>query len=180
MISNQHLNIVITEDCKLTPEEKGSIQCLWEVFGGTVNDQGYKTLDEHIGLIYGDSITLERQQLILQGLADKGFASDNVVFGVGSYTYQYNTRDTFGTAMKATWAEIDNQGVAIYKDPKTDSGVKKSAKGILQVHEVDGELVLNQECDHPESGLLGVIYENGEMVKTTTLSEIRARIESQL
>jgi nicotinamide phosphoribosyltransferase len=68
------------------PEDVGAIEWLWQVFGGTVNDKGYRVLDEHIGLIYGDSITLQRQEKILAGLKAKGFSSDNVVFGVGSYT----------------------------------------------------------------------------------------------
>jgi len=71
------------------------VEVLWEIFGGTVNSKGYKVLDPHVGLIYGDSITLERTQEILQRLEAKGSASSIVVFGVGSFTYQYNTRDTF-------------------------------------------------------------------------------------
>ncbi len=40
-----------------SPEEKGSVEVLWDIFGGTINDKGYKVLDPHVGLIYGDSIT---------------------------------------------------------------------------------------------------------------------------
>jgi nicotinamide phosphoribosyltransferase len=40
---------------------KGLIECLWDIFGGTINAQGYKVLDPHIGAIYGDSITTDRQ-----------------------------------------------------------------------------------------------------------------------
>lgn len=80
----------------ITPEMKGAVEILWDVFGGTVNEQGYKALDSHIGLIYGDSITLERCKQICERLEAKGFASTNVVFGIGSFTYQFNTRDTFG------------------------------------------------------------------------------------
>jgi nicotinamide phosphoribosyltransferase len=83
-------------------ERKGAVECLAEVFGTTVNVKGYKTLNERVGLIYGDSITLERAREILTRLQAKGYASDNVVFGIGSFTFQYNTRDTFGFAMKAT------------------------------------------------------------------------------
>lgn len=89
---------------------KGVIELLWDVFGGTINEQGYKVLDPHIGAIYGDSITLERAEEICERLKAKGFASTNIVFGVGSYTYQYNTRDTFGFAMKATYGEITEEG----------------------------------------------------------------------
>lgn len=75
---------------------KGVIELLWDVFGGTVNEQGYKVLDPHIGAIYGDSITRERAVAIFERLAAKGYASTNITLGVGSYTYQFNTRDTFG------------------------------------------------------------------------------------
>jgi nicotinamide phosphoribosyltransferase len=67
---------------------KGVIQLLWDEFGGTTNEKGFKTLDPHIGAIYGDSITLSRAENILRNLMTQGFASDNIVFGVGSYTYQ--------------------------------------------------------------------------------------------
>ena len=76
------------KEVELSSEQKGAIQCLWETFGGTVNDKGYKELDAHIGLIYGDSITPNRAREILRRLEKKGFASSNVVFGIGSATYQ--------------------------------------------------------------------------------------------
>lgn len=79
-----------------TPQRKGVIELLWDIFGGTINEQGYKVLDPHIGAIYGDSITPERQVQIYERLAAKGFAATNIVLGVGSFTYQHNTRDTLG------------------------------------------------------------------------------------
>lgn len=120
------------KEYKPTPEQKGAIQLLWEIFGGTINSKGYKVLDSHIGLIYGDSITHERAKEIFKQLEGSGFASSNVVFGIGSYTYQFNTRDSQGWAVKATYCEVNGEGRAIFKDPKTDSG-KKSAKGLLHV-----------------------------------------------
>ena len=73
-------------------------------------------LDPHIGAIYGDSITLQRAEDICNRLEKKGFASTNVVLGIGSYTYQYNTRDTFGFAMKATYGEVAGEGREIFKE----------------------------------------------------------------
>jgi len=101
-------NEEIDEDVHI-PTFKGVIELLWDVFGGTVNSQGYKVLDPHIGAIYGDSITIDRANEICTRLESKGFASTNVVLGVGSFTYQYNTRDTFGFAMKATYVEITHK-----------------------------------------------------------------------
>lgn len=65
------------------PEAKGAVECLWDIFGGTVNEKDYKVLNERVGLIYGDSITYDRANQILDGLKEKGFASSNIVFGIG-------------------------------------------------------------------------------------------------
>ncbi len=108
------------------------------MFGGTINSKGYKELDSHIGLIYGDSITIERAKDIFERLEKKGFASSNVVFGVGSFTYQMVSRDTLGMAVKATYAVVDGEGKELFKDPITDNGTKKSARGLLRV-EKDGD-----------------------------------------
>jgi nicotinamide phosphoribosyltransferase len=165
-----------------SPEYKGAIECMWEIFGGTVTDKGYKLLDSHIGLIYGDSITLQRQKAILEGLKEKGFASFNVVLGIGSYTYEYVTRDTYGFAMKATYGEVNGEGRNIFKDPKTDDGTKKSAKGLLAVHQVDGKLSLKDQCSWEEEkeGLLQTVFENGKVVNEQSLRQIRERIEKEL
>lgn len=161
-------------------EVKGAVQVLWETFGGTKTEKGYNLLDSHIGLIYGDSITTKRAEEILRRLAMKGFASGNVVFGVGSYTYQCNTRDTFGFAVKATFTEVDGSRFAIFKDPKTDSK-KKSAKGLLFVSErEDGELYLIDEVsDHverSENNALQTIFKDGVWIKRTSLNEIREKL----
>lgn len=165
-----------------SPEYKGAIECLWEIFGGTMTDKGYKLLDPHIGLIYGDSINLARQEAILSGLKEKGFASFNVVLGIGSYTYEFVTRDTYGFAMKATYGEVNGQGRNIFKSPKTDDGTKRSAKGLLAVHDHNGKLELKDECDKKQvdEGLLELVFENGKLMKDQSLSEIRARINKQL
>ncbi len=175
---------IIIGDCDATPgtpEYKGAVQVLWEQFGGTHTTEGFKQINERVGLIYGDSITPERARLILEGLAAKGFASGNVVFGIGSYTYQYNTRDTFGFAMKATYAEVNGVGRELFKDPKTDSGMKKSAKGLLRVEREDGKFVLYDQQDYLQEcgGLLECVFWDGYMGKQTTLSEIRERLFSE-
>lgn len=160
-------------------EYKGVIELLWDVFGGTINEQGYKVLDSHIGAIYGDSITLDRAEQIFTRLEAKGFASTNIVLGVGSFTYQFNTRDTFGFAMKATYVEVDGVGREIFKDPITDDGIKKSAKGLLRVAKnEDGDITLFDKVNwYDESkGLLKTIYNNGQFENQTTLTEIRKRL----
>lgn len=161
-------------------EVKGAVEVLWDNFGGDTNEGGFKVLNQRVGLIYGDSITYQRAEAILQGLKDKGFASCNIVFGIGSFTYQYNTRDTFGHAMKATWGQVDSEGRELFKDPVTDNGTKKSAKGLLRVDKVDGHYVLTDQVtrQEEEGGELKTVFINGQVWNPQTVEEIRNRLKS--
>lgn len=171
---------------KTEMERKGVVEVLWDIFGGETSEQGYKVLDSHIGTIYGDAITLERCEEICYRLEAKGFASINVVYGIGSYTYQFNTRDTFGFALKSSFVVIDGKERQIYKAPKTDTdGFKKSLKGRAVVLEQDCELIVKdglglttekQEFDN----LLEVVYVNGTLILDADLSTIRSRLSSYL
>lgn len=165
-----------------TLEEKGLISCLWSIFGGTPSEKGYRVLDPHIGAIYGDSITLERAEAIVKGLKAKGFASTNVVMGIGSYTYQMNTRDTLGMAMKATYAMVDGEERLLFKDPKTDDGTKRSQRGRVHVGQTpDGEIVymdgLNKDGENrlneAQPNMLETVFIDGKLVRDQSLSEIR-------
>lgn len=163
---------------------KGAISLLYEIFGGTVNSKGFKVLDPHIGLIYGDSITLDRAEEINKRLFNKGFASTNWVAGIGSYTYQYNTRDSFGQAIKATYIEQSHHdeihGKEIFKDPQTKGNVnKKSARGLTAVYTDElGKpyLVDRATWEQVHNCELVKIYENGTFHNPVTLQEIRKRL----
>lgn len=170
------------------PAKKGVVELLWDIFGGTVTEQGYKLLDPHIGAIYGDSITIDRCRQICKLLVEKGFATTNIVLGIGSFTYQYNTRDTFGFAMKSTYTVVDGEERLLFKDPITDNGTKKSLKGmcvVVQDETEDGDLsdpyVIDKLNAEQYEGLLygdimQTIFKNGEAMNNTTLSEIRQRL----
>ena len=116
-----------------TPEEIGVLRLLEKEFGSTTNSQGYKVLNDKVGLIYGDQMNYENISAILERMKEYGYATSNIVFGIGATTYQRINRDTYGFAMKATFAIIDGKEVPINKDPVTGNGFKKSAKGLLAV-----------------------------------------------
>ncbi len=166
-------------DGKTEAERKGVVELLWDVFGGTITDKGYKMLDPHIGAIYGDSINIERATAICETLMAKGFATQ-VVFGIGSFTYQYNTRDTFGTAMKATYVVIDGEGREIFKNPITDDGTKKSATGLLQVKKENGKYVLYDKVtwEQEKDSELKTVFKDGKIIKEFTLNEIRENLKN--
>ena len=192
-IDNYGGNKTTYKELENKPEFKGVIELLWDIFGGTTNRQGYKVLNQHIGAIYGDSITLERANEICRRLEAKGFASTNVVLGIGSFTYQYNTRDTFGFAMKATYVEKEEAkpkfpgddnteiyGYEIFKDPITDDGIKKSAKGLLKVIQGEKGLELKDQISWEElqqnDNLLKIVYQDGKFSNKVSLTEIREKL----
>ena len=165
-----------------TPAMKGVIELLYETFGGTVNSKGFIQLSDKVGAIYGDSIMLERAENICKRLMDKGFASTNIVLGIGSYTYQYNTRDTFGFAMKATHCVINGVEKNIFKDPITDDGTKKSLTGRCVVQNVCGLLLTTDGLSELEEyavldNVLQPIFCDGVLLVETSLKEIRERIK---
>ena len=159
------------------PRHKGVVELLWDIFGGTTTAQGYRMLDSHIGVIYGDSITLSRMEAIAEQLKAKRFANQ-VVLGIGSYTYQYNTRDTFGQAIKATFVEINGKSRNIFKCPVTDDGTKNSACGLLKVYRENGVLKLKEQCDSllEDGDELQTVFCNGRLTQDWTLAEIRKNL----
>lgn len=144
-----HKNVYnLKEDRYINAAIKGVVQILGDIFGTEDSSTGYKVLDSHVSAVYGDSITIERASEVNQRLASKGFASTNVVYGVGSFTYQYNTRDTFKAAIKATAAVVNGEYRSLYKDPITDLGDKKSARGLLGVtHSREGSYRLVEDLN---------------------------------
>lgn len=165
---------------------KGVIELLWDIFGGTINSKGYKVLDPHIGCIYGDAITLERADEICRRLESKGFASSNIVFGIGSYTYNMNTRDTFGFALKTTYGVVDGKELMLYKDPITDSGEKKSQKGMVCVYkDIKGNIVYDDELDLAQKNkcndlnMLQTVFLDGKLLRETSLHKIRQKLQEQ-
>ena len=165
---------------------KGIVERLYELFGGTTNSKGFKELDSHIGVVYGDSITVDRANKICQGLLDKGFASTNAILGIGSYTYQYVTRDTFGFALKGTAEIVNGEFKAIQKRPATDTGnFKKSQKGMVAVVFENDEYRLIDDLN-PQTvaelenrNMLQDFYLNGEFIHTSSFDEIRNRLKTE-
>lgn len=164
-------------------EYAGTYEMLWNIFGGTVNEKGYKVLDSHIGIIYGDSIDLDKEKEIYRRLEEKKFAATNLVLGYGSFTYQFKSRDSLGFAMKASWCQINGDPYNIFKDPKTDGGVKKSLKGLIIVgldeygnyHAYDQvSKVLEKE------GYLQTVFEDGKLLVDWTLKDIRRNIDASI
>lgn len=160
-------------------ENKGTLQLLWEIFGGSVNDKGFKVLNPKVGVIYGEAIDIELQDKIYSKMVDQGWCVSNVLFGVGSWGFlDRSSRDSFSQALKGTHSVVHGKDISMQKNPKTAVGSKKSAKGFLRVERLEDSYVLfdQQTLTQESEGLLEVVFEDGKIVRETSLSEIRERL----
>lgn len=170
---------VIAEEIQLTPEQKGAVRILDEKFGSTVNSKGFKELNPKVGLIYGDGMYYDRVKKIYETLTEMGYATTNVVLGIGGLLLQQHNRDDLGFAIKATFAEINGEKVELFKDPITDPG-KRSHKGLMLLEQdLDGKFqTFDQVSEEDEkTGCLVTVFKDGKTVKEYTFAEIRERVK---
>lgn len=167
-----------------SPAFQGALLLLSKAVGFTWRIGELRKL-RNAGLIYGDSITKERAHNILGFARELGYSPYNFVFGIGSYTYQYVTRDTYNFAFKATAVRRANGVIeAIFKDPVTDNAHKKSHQGIpvTQYENCDNYGLVVEETTDPslldrfDCAFLKVF--NGSLLVDQTLDEIRARVRA--
>lgn len=172
---------------ELTPEDKGSLELLWETFGGYINDKGYRVLDSHIGLLFGEGITVETAAQIFERMERKGFAASNIVFGVGAYVYSVMiSRDSFGLAFKQQYVVVDGEERKTFKDPVTDKK-KKSLKGRVVVtqdesgtYAVIDDLNAAEQAKRLGEDQLQTIFKDGQRTRQTAFKTIRDRLTDRL
>lgn len=117
-----------------TPED----QILWiantlaEGFGTTVNTKGYRVLDPHVGIIYGDSLTEDNIGDSLELLKQNGFSAETSVYGCGSYLVRKLNRDTLRFAFKSSAQKRNGIWFDVFKKPKDESKASNSITVLLQ------------------------------------------------
>lgn len=156
------------------------IHLLWEKFGGTVNEKGYKVLAPCVRLIQGDGVNEQSIRDILLAFCAAGFSADNIAFGMGGALLQMVNRDDAKWAMKCS--AVNNAGVwyDVFKDPITDPG-KVSKKGYLETLYINNEY---KTVNILETGIFPVEYECMQFVyyngpcegKYETLDVMRERL----
>lgn len=170
------LSLLTNNEVKLVYEDDSDFIRL-ALVKGWIDDMNC-TATLYLAYMYGDSITLDRCEQICRHLKAKGFASTNMVYGIGSYTYQHNTRDSFGFALKSTMCVIDGDQKQIFKNPATDEGTKKSNIGVVSVTGnsgayqcVDGLLIGHDVPDQMRD-----VFVDGTLLVDETLGEVRRRL----
>lgn len=175
---HEKMSTLDNEELKMVKD--GAIQTLWNMFGGTINKLGFKELDSHINVIYGEAWFHNRLLECCERLKASGFAT-KFIAGIGSWAALNVNRDFDGWAMKATAIINNGNLIEMFKDPITDKGNKKSLKGLLYVGEKNGELFVEDQVslEKEQTGLLTNVFVDGKMVRETSLNEIRSRLNER-
>ena len=156
------------------------IEILGEKFGYTVNDKGFKVLN-NVRLIQGDGVNELSIRSILGAFMAMGWSADNIAFGMGGALLQQIDRDTQKFAMKCSSVQVNGKWIDVQKDPITDSG-KKSKAGRVQLYKSGGEFASGVTAptgwyDKAIGGFVPVLQEvfrDGKLVKEYTFDEVRA------
>lgn len=165
-----------------SPEHVGAMQLLAQAMG--TDGKGHIN---KAGLIYGDGMNEDRIDRILTGIREKGLSPFNFVAGVGSFTYEYTTRDEYNMAMKATAVKRAGKIIPIFKKPVTQSGEfkKDSLVGIPVVYrekKKDGSVGYFVR-DHGTPEYLAKcaydkVFENGKLLIEHKWDDIVRRVRS--
>lgn len=144
----------------------------WEKgYGAKINSKGYKDLDPHVGTIYGDSLTIENIQDILETLKKNGYSALASVMGCGGYLIQKLNRDTQRQAFKCSAQQRNGEWIDIYKEPLDAS--KASKRGRLKlVKDSSGAYETVQQSDARKDELV-TVFRNGESLNQVNFKQVR-------
>lgn len=151
---------------------------LWDKFGGTINDKGFKVIDPHVRVIQGDGVNYESIVDIMKMMVDEGFSIENIAFGMGGALLQKVDRDTQNFAIKCSSITINGVEIDVRKNPieinengDSVSSFKKSKSGRLKL--VNG-LTVESSSDEVGDELVDV-FKDGVITKEWTFEEIKER-----
>ena len=169
---------------------------LWEKFGGTINDKGFKVLHPNVRVIQGDGVNYESIGDILDMMIEEGFSVENIAFGMGGALLQKVDRDTQKFAFKCSHIVINGEEVDVRKNPieidemgnrvasfkQSKAGKLKLIKNNLKDLPVEEQEkffeYFTQEHSKDEIGdELVTVFENGHLLKEWTFEEIRERAQ---
>lgn len=149
---------------------------LWRDFPGEKNSKGYRVLDPHVRVLYGDGIDKKDMNAICMALINKGFSVENMVFGMGGGLLQKVNRDTQRFAFKSSAQKRGGAWYDVYKNPLDRS--KASKRGRLKLFKrLNGEYETVREevlpDDHVAEELLRKVFQDGVITKHYTFDEVR-------
>jgi nicotinamide phosphoribosyltransferase len=155
---------------------------LFDRFGFSVNQKGFRVLPSQVRVIQGDGIDYDSIRQIYEALTSNGISAENLVLGMGGALLQKVNRDTQKFALKCSYAEVNGRKVAVQKSP-----VEMNEQGeIISSFKTSksGRLKLTFENDHYKTvseqeigvDMLETVFENGSIIREQTFEEIREKV----
>jgi nicotinamide phosphoribosyltransferase len=156
---------------------------LFDKFGFTTNEKGYKALPPQVRVLQGDGINYHSIKDIYAALKANDISAENLVLGMGGALLQKVDRDTQKFAFKCSYAEINGKGIDVQKHPlemdeqgNLVKSFKVSKAGKLKLVLTDkGYQTVRQEQFPELKDELVTIFRNGELIQETNFEEIRQR-----
>lgn len=156
---------------------------LFERFGFTMNNKGYKVLPPQVRVIQGDGIEYASIIKIYEALVQHNISAENLVLGMGGALLQKVNRDTQKFALKCSYAEVNGNAVNVSKSPVelNESGemvpsFKVSKAGRLKlIREANGYATVGENTQPEKHDELVTVFENGEIKKEYTFEQVRER-----
>lgn len=178
-----------TDDIREQTRKLGTLWRLGTIFDHRLVGDGYAALNTKVGFIYGDGMSPTKIDAIQRRLLSEGYSPTTMVFGVGSFAYNFATRDTLGIAVKATSMVADCVDVPLQKAVATDSSKRSHRGGVDAIEEVlpvgstvlrplDG-LTFDEAVARYRTNATGLVMRMDEGVwckPRATFSEVRARV----
>jgi nicotinamide phosphoribosyltransferase len=153
------------------------LQIMERKVGMRTNTKGFKVLPPHLGLIQGDGMNDESFGEVLHALRSRRYSASNIGFGMGGGLLQQLDRDTQRFAFKCSAALRDGQWVDVSKSPATDMGKRSKTGHLALVHEGG---IYSTARGPRKDDLLVPVYENGRVLRTYTLDEVRSAADRGL
>lgn len=176
-IMDNNVSLVVRPDSgKPSVVVEKCLRILDEGFGHTINDKGYKVLN-NVKILQGDGIDHNTIEEILYFADASGYSADNILFGQGGALIQGVNRDTLKFAMKCSAVKVNGEWRDVYKDPITDSG-KSSKRGRVTLYKEFNRYYSGVE-DWP-TPVLEEVFKNGRITKFQNFEDIREKANSAL
>ena len=145
-------------------------------FGYRTNEKGFDVLNDKVRVIQGDGVNIDSIGLVLRTLEANNISADNVAFGMGGALLQKLHRDTENFAFKCSSTVRDGKTFDVWKKPTSDPR-KDSKRGRFSV--VDGPhghiITIPENQFRAGPNYLRLVFEDGTLLRSTTLKEVRER-----
>jgi nicotinamide phosphoribosyltransferase len=160
---------------------------LFDKFGYTTNEKGYKVLPPQVRVIQGDGVNLDSIKEIYAMLRAEKISPENLALGMGGKLLQADiNRDTNNFATKACFAILDGEEKNVIKSPTemdADGNItksfKKSKQGRLKLVKTKGGDYVTVTSMEPDfetvKDEMVEVFRMGEILVDLKFEDIRER-----